>query len=113
MWSVRLPLAMKGKLAIAGAVSLLCVTVLGVAVVMGGGRFNSKARREWKEEAVAELAQFTSHSARVRKEIESLKTKPSGKSEWDKWISDDIVLMRNGEWMAYRNTCAKGYEISS
>ncbi len=98
---------MKGKLAIAGAAALLCVAALGLAVVMGGGRLNSKARKEWKENAIAELAQLTSDTAGVRRDIESLKTKASGGSEWDRWISEDIIVMTNGEWMAYRNTCAK------
>ncbi len=86
---------------------MLCVAALGLAVLMGGERLNSKARKEWKEKAIVEVAQQTSDTAQVRKEIESLKTKPSGDSEWDRWISDDIIVMTNGEWMAYRNTCAK------
>jgi hypothetical protein len=98
---------MNRKLAIAGAASMLCVAALGLAVLMGGERLNSKARKEWKEKAIVEVAQQTSDTAQVRKEIESLKTKPSGDSEWDRWISDDIIVMTNGEWMAYRNTCAK------
>jgi hypothetical protein len=98
---------MKRKRAIGGAAFLLCVAALGLAVLMGGERLNSKARKEWKEKATAEIAQQTSDSARVCKEIESLKTKSSGESGWARWISEDIILMTNGEWMAYRNTCAK------
>jgi hypothetical protein len=98
---------MKGKLVIGGAAFLLCVAALGLALVMRGERLNSKPRKEWKQKAIAEIAQQTSDSARVRKEIESLKTKPSGDSEWARWISEDIIVMTNGEWMAYRNICAK------
>ena len=74
---------------------------------MWGERLNSKTRKEWKEKAIREIAQQTSDIAQVRKEIESLKTKPSEGSEWDKWISDDIIVMKNGDWLAYHNICAK------
>ena len=98
---------MKRKLAIAGAALLLCVVAFGLAVLMGGERLNSTARKEWKERAIAEIAQQTSDTARVRKEIAIINTKPLGDSEWDRWISEDIIVMTNGDWMAYRNTCAK------
>jgi len=100
-------LAMKRKLAITGAAFLLCAVALGVVALMGGERLNSRARREWKEKAIAEIAHQISDPARIRKEIESLKTKRSEDAEWDTWISEDIIVMTNGDWMAYRNTCAK------
>ena len=98
---------MKKKLIIAGAAAFLCVAAFGLAVLVGGERLSSRARKEWKEKAIAEIAQRTSDPARVLREIDSLKTKPSVDTEWAKWISEDLILMTNGEWMVYRNICAK------
>ena len=100
-------LNMKKKLVIAGAASLLCIAAFGLIVATRGERLNSKARKEWKDKAIAEITRQISDTAPVSKEIESLKTKPSEESEWGRWISEDLIVMTNGEWMAYRNICAK------
>lgn len=100
-------LAMKNKLAIAGGAALLCVVFVGLVGLAGRERLSSKARKEWKEKAIAEITQRTGNAALLAKEIDSLKTKPSVESEWDRWISEDLILMTNDEWMVYRNICAK------
>jgi len=38
-----------------------------------------------------------------------MKTTPL-ESEWDTWISDDLILMANGQWITYRNVCRKEEE---
>lgn len=99
---------MKKKLVIAAAVGILCLAAgYGLAVLTGGERLSSRARKEWKEKAIAEIAQGTTDNTRVLKEIETLKTNSSEESEWDRWISKDLILMTNGEWVVYRNICAK------
>ena len=98
---------MKKKLVIAGAVGMLCLAAYGLAVVTGGDRLSSKGRKEWKEKAIAGIVQRTSDGAGIIKEIETLKTNSSEESEWDRWISKDLILMTNGEWVVYRSICAK------
>ncbi len=98
---------MKNKLAIAGGATLLCVVAVGLVGFAGGQQLNSKARKEWKGKAISEITQRASNAASFAKEIDLLKTKPSVESEWDRWISEDLILMTNGEWMVYRNICAK------
>ena len=36
-----------------------------------------------------------------------MKTMSSVESESEWWISEDLIVMTNGQWMAYRNVCAK------
>jgi hypothetical protein len=99
---------MRKKLAIIGAAVCLCAVALGVVFFIGGpSRLDSKARKHWKDKAVAEIARQTSDPAPILKEVEAMKTKSSVESEWDRWISEDLIVMMNGEWMAYRNICAK------
>ena len=97
----------KHVIAAAAAVGILCLARYGLAVLTGGERLSSRARKEWKEKAIAEIAQGTRDSARVFKEIETLKTNSSEESEWDRWISKELILMTNGEWVVYRSICAK------
>ena len=98
---------MTKKLLIAGAIVLLGLAALGLAALMGGEHLNSRARKQWKNQAIAEITQRTRDTASVLKELESLTNKPSVESEWDRWISKDLIVMTNGEWMVYRNVCAK------
>lgn len=35
-----------------------------------------------------------------------MKTTPL-ESEWETWISEDLIVMTNGQWIAYRNVCQK------
>ena len=98
---------MTKKLAIAGAGMLLCTVATGLLILGGGPRLDSKARKQWKEKAIGAIAQRSSNPAWLQKEIDSLRTKASTDREWDKWISEDLILMTNGEWMVYRNICAK------
>jgi hypothetical protein len=102
---------MRKKLAIIGAVLCLCAVALGVVALFGGPpRLHSKARKQWKDNAIAEIAKQTSDTAPILKQIEAMKTKPSTESEWDTWISDNLIVMTNGQWMVYRNVCAKEKE---
>lgn len=100
---------MRKKLAVIGTICL-CAVALGVVTLVGGPqRLHSKARRQWKDNAIAQIANQTSDSTAILKEIKAMKTTPS-ESEWDTWISEDIIVMTNGEWMAYRNVCEKEQE---
>ena len=98
---------MRKKLVIAGVVGVLCLAAYGPTVLTGGERLSSKARKSWKENAITEIAQRCSDPARILKAIEALKTKTPVEAEWNRWMSEDLIVMTNGEWMVYRNICAK------
>ncbi len=99
---------MTKKLFIVGTAICVCAAMAGLVFFFGvPPRLDSKARKQWKEKAIAEIARQTKDTTPFLKEIGAMKTRPSVKSEWDRWISEDVVLMTNGEWVAYRNICAK------
>jgi len=101
---------MRKKLAVIGIAICLCAVALGVVIFVGGPqRLDSKARRQWKDNAIVQIAKQTSDSAVIFNEIEAMKTTPL-ESEWDTWISDDLILMANGQWITYRNVCRKEEE---
>ena len=99
---------MKPKLAIVGAAALLIIVAAGLLAVLGGPpRLDSKTRRQWKDKAIGEIAEKLRNPAWLTNEMQSLRAKPSADSEWDNWISSDLILMTNGDWVVYRNVCAK------
>jgi hypothetical protein len=56
-----------------------------------------------------QIAKQTSDPAAILKEIELMKATPL-ESEWDTWISEGLIVMTNGQWVAYRNVCEKEAE---
>ena len=98
---------MRKKLAFIGAICF-CAVALGVVIFVGGPeRLDPKARRQWKDNAIVQIAKQTSNSAGIFKEIEEMKTTPLDSEWWDTWISEDLIVMTNGQWIAYRNICQK------
>ena len=99
---------MRKKLAVIGTAICLCAVALGVVIFVGGPeRLDSKARRQWKDNAIVQIAKQTSDSAGILKEIEAMKTTLLDSEWWDTWISEDLIVMTNGQWIAYRNICQK------
>ena len=99
---------MRKKLAVIGTAICLCAVALGVVIFVGGPeRLDPKARRQWKDNAIVQIAKQTSDSTGILKEIEAMKTTPVDSEWWDSWISEDLIVMTNGQWIAYRNVCQK------
>jgi hypothetical protein len=99
---------MRKKVAILVMAACLCTVAIGAVFLLASRqRLDSKARRVWKEKAVSDLTRQVGDAALIQKEIAALKGKTTTEFEWDKWISAHLILMTNGDWMAYRNVCAK------
>jgi len=68
----------------------------------------NKWRREWKDAAVAALAKQASDTAWVAKETTAVKAKLGAQGEDDGgWFSSTLLLMKNGDWIAYASRCGK------
>jgi len=89
---------------------LICLLVATIAVLLGrsGDRLRTKARKEWKANAIAEIARRSGDSNWIASAVRLLKTemaKPeSGSGDW---VSEHLILMKNEEWMVYANKCRK------
>jgi hypothetical protein len=69
---------------------------------------SSSARREWKDRAIADLSTRVGDSAWVSNELAHLKTRGTNDpSDSDGWLSERLIVMRNGDWLAYANICQK------
>jgi hypothetical protein len=69
-----------------------------------------QARRAWKEEAIAVILQLANDHDGVQKEkahIARTDTANDPSILAEKWLSNRMILMMNGEWLVYRNHCPK------
>jgi len=66
-------------------------------------------RMRWKARSIAEIEAVVGAKAELASSISRLESKrkpdeEQGNAEaW--WISDDLMLMKSGEWLAYRYSC--------
>lgn len=97
---------MKKRFIIAGVGILLIAA--GIAVVGRGDQLQSSARRNWKQQSVAEITARVVDPAWPTNELARLKTQNTGEPSAEaSWLSDRIIVTRNGEWLAYASICRK------
>jgi hypothetical protein len=92
----------------AGILTVLVVT--GVFVVKNSDPYGlqAKPRRDWKDRALAEITRRSNDSAWVASEVAALKARATkDQTDSDGWLSPRLILMTNGEWIAYANVCRK------
>lgn len=98
------------KRRIAIFVLIACVLVGSVtfALLAKGDRLHAKARRVWKDHAIAKIE----HRLRDRQALESevarighalAATHPAP----DAWIGDNVLVMKNGDWIVCQSICSK------
>lgn len=94
----------KWKVIIAVVASVF-VILFAVAFCLSKG--NPYARRNWKHAAIARISEHTENPEWIAKEIAELAAVPHGDRPWKSWLSKDLIVMANGEWMAYSSICRK------
>ncbi len=86
----------------------LALGISGVAAIMGVGRLRYSARHAWKERAIQEIAQRTGDPRWSVEQSELLrKAGAPDRDNPDTWLSGQMILMQNGDWVAYTNICRK------
>ena len=97
---------MKKLFAIAGVCAvLLAVAVIALAVIFTP---SAGARRAWKEKAIAEISSQLTDAMWPSNEVARLSHRgTSDPSDSDRWLSEGLILMRNGDWLTYRSVCRK------
>jgi len=69
---------------------------------------STNARRAWKNQALADITTQVADSAGISNELAQLKMETSGPTQGsERWFSPRLILMRNGEWLAYASVCHK------
>jgi hypothetical protein len=89
---------------------VMCGILGAICVVMLRERdtLQSNARRAWKEKAIAGISFNVEKPSWPNEELTELRRKNTEQtSDSDGWLSERIIVMENGEWLAYTNVCQK------
>ena len=86
--------------------------VCGIGAIFTAGTINPFSlrnpwRKNWKNNAVAEIKRRSDDSAWVNSEITRLKEGGDGRFDSDSWLSRRMILATNGDWMVYDSFCYK------
>ena len=65
------------------------------------------ARSTWKDRALAGISRRAADTNWLGSEISRLHGMTNSVLESDRWLSPQLILMTNGEWMVYRSICRK------
>ncbi len=72
------------------------------------GRLHAAARKEWKEKAVSGIAGHLVDQTWLERELGVVKIKLASEGEEDGgWFTRDLLVLKNGDWIAYSAKCSK------
>jgi hypothetical protein len=90
------------------AAGLALVVALGFMLAMSSPRLHSKARKQWKNEAIQDIAKRVSDDDWVKSELLRIREKMAQAGEnSDAWYSGHMVVATNGEWLVFSSKCSK------
>ena len=99
---------MKKKATIAGLVVLALLGAVGLVLTEGGDRLHAKARKDWKDRAIIEIARRAADTNWLAIETGTLKKRAAHEdADEGAWFTDHLILMTNGEWIVYASKCSK------
>lgn len=88
--------------------SLAVIGMLAFLTLRGDFRLHSKARRDWKNQAIATIGRRLADSAWIATEAERLREhKPGQYAKTGQWMGDDLLVMQSGDWIICQSVCAK------
>jgi hypothetical protein len=87
---------------------LCCLLLTALVIAFTLLTPSAKARRAWKDTSIGGISAFVADPSRLTNEIASLSARGTRYAEdSDTWLSPRLILMQNGDWIAYSNICQK------
>lgn len=86
---------------------LVALLVLGAISVVTRFMPSDNARKAWKDKSLTELLDVVADPVAVSNGVWQLKRADNGDEDSGWWISDRLLLMQDGDWLAYANICQK------
>ncbi len=71
------------------------------ANIRANRRLRGKPRREWKDKAIADISLKSADSGWIESQLAELKSTPADAWPESPWLSDNFLLMKNGEHIIY------------
>jgi hypothetical protein len=96
------------KVLVIAVVSGLLLAVIGGIALLWPPSLQSGARRAWKERSIADITARVADPSWPTNEFARLKPRSTNDVSDDAcWLSENIIVTRKGEWLAYANSCQK------
>ena len=98
------------------AKQIIAATCLGLILVLvfftkQQDPLHTEARRAWKNKSLAEISARLAQPDWATNQISHLKSIRSGDpDDWENWLSKELILLKSGEWLAFKNVCRKEKE---
>lgn len=86
---------------------LFALLVLGAISVVTRFMPSDNARKAWKDKSLTELLYVVADPMAVSNRASQLKLADNGDEDSGWWISDRLILLQNGDWLAYASICQK------
>jgi hypothetical protein len=88
--------------------ALLVVMLSGFVGCRGVDELHSPARRAWKDDALAQIAARADDADwRQQEQIRLASREVHSLGGSERWLSDQLILLGNGDWLIYTNVCRK------
>lgn len=91
---------------IVGAIILLIVVATFIRPATEESRLQSKARKQWKDRAIADITRRASATQSLTNEIIALRAE-SARGDEDWWIGTNVLLMADGKYLIYSDINSK------
>jgi len=84
----------------------------GVAIFLVASRpidpLRAKPRKDWKETAIADIERRAADTNWLQSEIRTVTAQiAQDRSSEGTWVSQGLLLFKNGEWLVFTNKCSK------
>lgn len=86
-------------------VAISAALVLSAAVYAYWPRLTNRPRRIWKDQAIEQVRHRVADEQWLSAETDRVKAQP--RSFEGGWFSDELLLMKNGDWMVAQHMCSK------
>jgi hypothetical protein len=87
---------------------VICFIALGMLVVAWAlsDPLHSRARKRWKDQAIAEIEHRLKDKKWLDSEVSHLNA-ATAKNPYNGWVGDELLVTKNGEWIVCQNVCSK------
>lgn len=87
---------------------LIATVVISLGACRSADELHAPARRVWKTNVTAQIAaRAEAADWRIQEQIRLQNQEVHSLEESERWLSDQLILMRNGDWLIYTNVCHK------
>jgi hypothetical protein len=86
------------------AIGISLVALLGCKP---GEGLHSPARKQWKDKTITAITETSRNPTWITNELRRMAAIPSTDGHSDHYLSPKLILLKNGEWLAYANKCRK------